>query len=224
MKKIISLALTLVLAVSLLASCSLKKDTVDEIWKDSEPTRIVTIIDYVLPAGESGVTDTLKTMVTTTIDRTNQRALADYSRQRYASFEEMSPTRIVTDKGQVYYDMVSQQIQHKPEDGEITFQTVTAENLGYALNIERSNFKTYEKSDDANSITATFSPDKAPDVLGQTITTQDNSDISIIIGTNGEYLDHIEISYTAGSGAKVIISTSYTYDKRVTVEPFSTEA
>ena len=208
MKRIISLALalTLVVCVLCMSACGLKKSSISNITKDSNPTKINTLVEYVI--GDGG--DTLRQVFTTEIDTEGKRAIFTYARDRYALPEEMSETRIVRDKGTVLYDMEN---KLSSDDGGETWNADGAVEEAFSLKIEASHFKEYTLSTDGNIATGVLAQENSKEVLGSEIETKDDSDITVVISTDGKYLQSLDIYYTAASGAKVAISTSYSYAK-----------
>ncbi|MBP3308154.1 MAG: hypothetical protein IJY01_06300 [Clostridia bacterium] len=208
MKRIISLALALTLVVCMLcmSACGLKKSSISNITKDSSPTRINTLVEYVVGNGE----DTLRQVYTTEIDAEGKRAIFTYARDRYALPEEMSETRIIRDKGTVLYDMEK---KSSSDDGGKSWAADGVAEEDFALKIEASHFKEYSLSPDGNIATGVLAQKDSKEVLGNEIATKDDSDITVIISTDGRYLQSLDIYYTATSGAKVAVSTSYSYAK-----------
>ncbi len=208
MKRFVSLALALVLVLSvmLMSACGLKKGSVSNIAKDSNPTKINTLVEYVINGGE----DTLRQVYTTDIDTENQRTLFTYARDRFALPEELSETRIIRDSGVVLYDMKNKSTS---DDNGKTWNADGSEVVGFSLNVESSKFKEYTLSSDGNNATGILTVEMAKEVLGSEIKTLDNSDITVVISTDGKYLQSLDISYVAQSGAIVAVSTSYSYAK-----------
>ena len=208
MKRFVSLALALVLVMSvmLMSACGLKKGSVSNITKDSNPTKINTLVEYVINGGE----DTLRQVYTTDIDTENKRTIFTYARDRFALPEELSETRIIRESGVVLYDMATKLTS---DDHGESWNADGAAIEAFSLNIESGKFKEYSLSADGNIATGILAAKMAKEVLGSEIKTLDDTDITVVISTDGKYLQSLDISYTAESGAIVAVSTSYSYAK-----------
>jgi uncharacterized lipoprotein YehR (DUF1307 family) len=193
MKKIICLLLAVICVVGLV-SCG-EKAPVDEIIEKSDPTKITTMVSYI---GE----DTLNGTYVNEID--GNKSKFTYEFERRALVSEMNDGKIKTVSGAIYY-----------KDGKISknegdsWEEVATGAGNYKLNLAKENFKSYEYTEDGNSVNAVLAEDKAQDVLGVAIDT--DGDITVKITTNGTYLYGVDISYTSADGASVTIRTSYTY-------------
>jgi len=203
MKKITCFVLVLLMLLGM-ASCDWKKNDTIEIAGISEASKITSIVTYVDGNG------TLTNEYVTEIDHENQRAIFTYATQRYATFEEASDTRIVTENGTIHYNVGSMEMT--PDGGE-TWVTTDDISLSFNLKLRPEQFKTYESYDDGNSAVATLAPSQTLSVLGTEIQTKDNSDINVSIVSNGTYVYNVDFDYTAVSGAKVLVKTTYNYEK-----------
>ncbi len=206
MKRFISLALLLVLIAGLLcmSACGLKKSSISNITKNSKPTKINTLVEYVIDGGD----DTLRQVFTTDIDEANKRAIFTYARDRFALPDDMSETRIIRESGVVLYDIANKLTS---DDNGETWNADGMVDAAFNLEIDSGHFKEYSLSADGNVATGKLAAVDAKDVLGTEIETKDNSDISVVISTDGKYLQSVDITYTAKSGAVVAVSTSYSY-------------
>ena len=203
MKKIICFILTAMMLLGM-TSCHLKKEDINDITQASEAARITSIVSYVGPE------DTLTSKYVTEIDHENQLATFSYAKQRYATLEEMSETRIVTDTGLIHYKMDTKDMT---ADGGESWTAVGGNAIHFDLKLQPKQFKTYETYDDGNSAKATLDPEHSASVLGTEIKTKDGSDIELSIITGGIYLYQLDIAYTAESGARVLVQTTYNYEK-----------
>ncbi len=208
MKRIISLALSLALIVCMLcmSACGLKKGSISNITRESNPTKINTLVEYVIGDGE----DTLRQVYTTDIDTENKRAIFTYARDRFSLPEEMNESRIIRESGAVLYDMAN---KLSSDDSGETWNADGATTESFTLEIEASHFKEYTLSADGNIATGILAAEDSKTVLGTEIETNEDSDITVVISTDGKYLQSLDIYYTAKSGAKVAVSTSYSYAK-----------
>ncbi len=193
MKKIICLLLAVICVVGLV-SCG-DKAPVDEIIEKSAPTKITTMVSYI---GE----DTLNGTYVNEID--GDKSKFTYEFERRALVSEMHDSKIKTISGAVYY----KDGKVSKTEGESWEDAPTAVGA-YKLNLDKGNFKSYEYTEDGNSVNAVLAADKAQAVFGVAIAT--TGDITVKITTNGTYLYGVDISYTSQDGAAVSIRTSYTY-------------
>ena len=194
MKKILSLLLA---AVCVFAMVACTGPSVEQMFNDSDPTKIVTIVEYV---GK----DTLVSSYVTEIDKENDKALLSYEIARYGVPENGDADRIVKENGKIYY-----------KNGAITanegesWQTAVDLAPVYKLNMNPLLFDEYVEEDGGKKIVGKVKGDSIKSVLG--VPTFDESDeISITVTTNGVYVYGIEVSYKVGD-AKVFVRTSYTY-------------
>jgi hypothetical protein len=177
-----------------MASCA-DKAPVDEIIEKSEPTKITTMVSYI---GE----DTLSGVYVNEID--GNKSKFSYEFERRALVSEANEGKIKTVTGAVYYKdgKISKNEGESWEDAPVAVGA-------YKLNLAKGNFKSYEYTEDGNSVIAVLSADNTAAVFGIEISAQ--GDINVKITTNGSYLYGVDISYTSDSGATVNIRTSYTY-------------
>jgi hypothetical protein len=204
MKKIISMVLVLCFAFAL-GSCGKKSGAVDEIASivnQSNPTKIVTIVNYTL--GET----TFVSEYITQKDIASGKSQFDYNYQRLAipGEDEISNSSIKNVTGTVYCDA----------DGNLSGSSFNAGSatgyLPYSLSINAESFASFEIGDDGKTMSANISADKAEDVFGTPVSAE--GDISLTVTTNGSYLYNVEINYVAAeTGAVVSIRTSYDYTK-----------
>ncbi len=201
MKKIISLILVLCSVFTMFA-CGKKNASVEqisEIINQSDPTKIVTVVNYTVGG---------KTYVgkyTTQKDLSNGKQQFDYEYQRKSVPGEDDPSSSVTTvSGTVYQN----------EAGERFGSDFTASSapgyLPYSLNLAEKRFSSFTVSEDGKSLEAFIPSAEAIRVFGTEVSAE--GDITLKITTNGEYLYSIQISYVAaGTGANVVINTSYDY-------------
>ena len=204
MKKIICFALVLLMLFGM-SSCFLKKDDTIEIGGVSEASKVTSIVTYVDDNG------TLTSQYVTEIDRTNELAIFSYVIQSYAPFELGSDARVVTETGAIHYNMAAMEMT--ADGGKNWFTTDDDVDAGLNLKLQREQFKTYEPFDDGYSAVATLDPAQAKSVLGTEVETKDGSDITVTIVSNGTFVYNIGFEYIAVSGARVIVETTYNYEK-----------
>lgn len=194
MKKIICLLLVLSCAFAIV-SCA--KVDVKQILEDSDPTKIVTIVEYV---GK----DTLVSTYTTEIDNENNKAILTYEISRYGDPTKGETDRIVKDPGKIYY-----------KDGAITanegesWQTAVDLAPVFEFNMDKALFAEYSEENGGNKIVGKVRGENIKQVLGVDEFAA-SDEITMTVTTNGVYLYGIDISYAAGD-ATVVIRTSYTY-------------
>lgn len=203
MKKIICFILVLLMLFGM-SSCFLKKDNTIDVSGVSEASKVTSIVTYV---DENG---TLTNQYVTEIDRANELALFTFSTQRYAVFGEDSDSRIVTETGSVHYNMAAMEMT---ADGGKTWVVADDATVGFNLKIQPEQFKTYEHFDDGTSAVATLDPANSVSVLGTKIDTEDNSDITVTVVSNGTFVYSLTIEYISVGGAQVLIETTYNYEK-----------
>ena len=205
MKKIICMVLVLCFVFAL-GSCGEGKgsevDGVSSIVNRSNPTKIVTIVNYTL--GEV----TFVSEYITQKDTASGNSQFDYNYQRLAipGEDEISGSSIKNVSGTVYCDKNGKLSGSSFDAGSATGY------LPYSLNINANRFSSYEMSEDGNTLSATVSASEAERVFGTPVNS--DGDISLKVTTNGNYLYNIEIGYVAAdTGAVVSIRTSYDYTK-----------
>lgn len=177
---------------------------IPEIIEDSKPATVTTQVSY---QGE----DVLHGNYVTTTDGVN--SVFEYEYQRYATIAEMSPTRIKTVKGKVYY----RDGQVSTTEGESWVSSEINQIVDFKLRIDENNFETYELTNGGKTLKGTIKSENSERVLGSAVAADGNISIEII--TNGTYLYYVNISYTSANGAKVTINTSYDYSPVVVEIP-----
>ena len=215
MKKFLLLLLSLTLVFSCLVSCEnnegggnsndkidAEKGTVEyvaAVVSTSEPTKIVTHVNYV-------GADTLSGIYTTEIDRTNGKTQFGFKYDRIAiPGEDLSDGYIKTEEGTVQF-----------KDGQVlraegaSWETLGEGYLTLSLTVTKSLFNTVELSEDGYTLTATVAPENTERVFGSAISA--NGDVSVEIKINEKYLYSVKISYVAkGTNANVTNETTYEY-------------
>lgn len=179
-----------------------------EIINSCNPTKIVTVIEYVV-GGDSS--DVLDGEFVTLISGNNM--ILHYWYKEYSDLTDSmnGEDRIKTVSGSVYYRDGLYSTDGKiwsaeaPSDAELVFN-LTSE---YLLNAVIS--------EDGNSLTAEIAPENAVEVFGSDLSADGN--ISLSVETNGVNLFRIVASATTHSGAEVTVKTSYTYNEVVLEYP-----
>ena len=175
-----------------------------EIIAGSKPVTVTTLISY---QGE----DLLEGRYVTKTDGTH--SVFEYEYDRYATVAEMSPTRIKTVNGKVYY----RNGQVFATEGEGWVSSDINQIVDFNLRIDEANFATYKLTNGGKTLNGTVKPENSEIVLGSAIAA--TGDIAVEIITNGTYLYYINISYTSANGAAVTINTSYEYSPVVVEVP-----
>ncbi len=200
MKKIISLLLVLCTVFTFFA-CKKEKSVsgIAEIVNNSNPTKIVTKVDYVY--GDI----TLKSSYVTEKDTKDGEQRFDFSYQRMAiPGVDDSSSYIKTVSGVVYQDTVGNRY------GDTETEADAPAYLVYDMKLNESRFSSVTVSEDNKNFDAKLPASEAIRVFGTDLAAE--GEITVKIQTNGEYLYSIYITYTAAeTGAIVVINTSYDY-------------
>lgn len=211
MKKLLCLLLALVCMLACV-SCNKDKDdgedgasanveTIAQIIDNSNPTQIVTKVDYI-PVGESSISSSY----VTERDEANGIYAFSFKYSRKAMVGELLPDDIKVVEGTVWYNA----------DGTVTStsgDTWSKEDaVGYLpemINIGETSFKSYEFLNGGEDLKGVVEAKDGKRVFGSDIGAA--SDIEVEIDTNGNYLYNVKITYFFSSGAQVQITTSYDY-------------
>ncbi len=202
MKKIVSILLVLCTVFSFFACKKNNKEDVSEIEaiiNNSDPTKIVTIVDYV--NGDM----TLNSSYITEKDTSDGEQRFEYSYQRMSipGVDDSSST-VTTVSGVVY------QAANGDKFGDTEAEVEAPAYLLYSLNINVNSLSSYTLSEDLKSFEALIPANRAKIVFGTDLSA--DGDIKLKITTNGEYLYSVYIEYvTHEVGATVVINTSYDY-------------
>ena len=221
MKKILCM-LTALLCVFSIVACDLGSTPGDEIGNPleqvvaaSNPTEVVTQVIYSFPGSSqlSEYNGKLNGYYKLEIDGSN--SVFEYRFGTLATPEDLEPDGVLEYDGVFYC-----------KDGKTSFngdrwEVISADTVNAKLNIVKSRFKTYEKSEDEKTLTATITGANIASVIGHSISA--DGDISFVLKTNGIYLTGITISYKSTTGADVTIDTSYTYNEINLDDRFPTE-
>ena len=211
MKKIISMLLTFVLALSCLTAlvaCGGGDDdegaapTIYEIAKESKPTKIVTLVDFTDAKGED--LDGRYVM-----EINGEDSIFEYEYKRYRTPEEgvadNSDEPVKTVSGKVYYK------DHLYLSGEgDEWEASTATGVTAAFDLKEEFLTSPTVSEDGCTLTATLTAENANKVFGSDLKVEGTANLTVtVVGTS---LTGVTVSYTTVSGATVVIRTSYSYD------------
>ena len=176
----------------------------EEVVLASAPTKIVTKVSYVYPAGNNKYGWDLDGDYTLEIDGNN--SIFKYDFNTTASIEEGADGSIKTVKGTIYF-----------KDGMVllaegdAWESISAQTVNRKFTLVKNRFKTYEKSADEKTLTATITGSNIDSVIGYTLSAE--GDITVVVTTDGIYMRSVTISYKSQDGANVTISTSYSYNQ-----------
>ena len=203
MKKILCMILALA-CVFAFASCNngggddsgVTAKTLEDVVKDSAPTRVKSFITY--SYGDDFTLDAEYSLSTSGND-----AIFSYS---YEVLPELGAgiSNIETKSGVIYYKDGKFSIDGDTWGGGAVAPTESK------LDLVRSAFKIYNKSEDGRTLTATTTGANMESVIGNAI--EADGDVTIVVVTNGVYLTGVTITYKSTAGADVVIETSYTYN------------
>ena len=210
MKKLISLLLVLC-CVFAVCSCDKIPDGIGDelqqpqgvakiaaIVNSSAPTKITTFSDYIVSAEDNLM---LNGRYYTTIAENGKKKF-DFEYEKFAPIGSASAVETVS--GSVLYNADGT----VSEDNGATWTGAGAGYLPYSLNLNESDFKSFNISENGNNLSALISAEKSMSVFGVKIAA--TGDITLEVETNGTYLYYVNISY-ATENANVIIKTSYDY-------------
>ena len=175
--------------------------TLEEIVADSSPTKVKTYVDFVYPDKSPLSEYALGGEYVLEVEGSD--SIFTYNYTRLAELGE-GDDMIVTESGTVYY-----KDGKYSSDGE-SFGAGVAVPTDGKLNLVRSAFKSYTKSEDGKTLSAIATADNIRSVLGVDI--EAAGDVIMIVTTNGVYLTSVTITYEMADGAKVVVETSYTYN------------
>lgn len=203
MKKIICLLLLSVLAFSLIACGDSRADEILAAVENSEPTKIVTIVNYVKE--NEGLPDvSLNSQYTIELDGDN--SIATYRAERLASPTDTDADGpIKTVEGTLYYKDGKYSLDGEEWGAQPPYQSAKA----LALKLDKAD--SHEVSADGTTLTVKLSGENAADALGTDL--KPVGTVTVEIVTVGEHVTRIFVSYTTESGARVEINTSYSYNK-----------
>ena len=176
----------------------------EEVVAASSPTEVVTQVTYSYPSSEklSEFNGKLNGFYMLRIDDSD--SIFDYEYRTLATPEEMIPDGVKLVKGTLYCKDGKTSV-----DGD-SWSVITADTVNAQFTLVKGYFKTYEKSEDEKTLTATITGENIANIIGHELSA--NGDINFVLKTNGIYLTGIEINYKSLSGADVFINTSYTYN------------
>ncbi len=222
MKKILCVLIALCCAFSIV-SCNTNGGTGDsgdgggnieignpleEVVAASQPTKIVTQLTYMFSGVHALAGQDLNGMYSLEIDGADSKFTYDY--KRIASPAEGASDWIVPVSGVIYF-----------KDGKILlaegdgWESISSETVNRKFDLNKNFFKTYEKSADEKTLTATLTSSNAESVLGYSVSAA--GDITVVVTTDGVFMRGITISYVSTEGASVTINTSYSYND-ITIE------
>ena len=204
MKKIVCLILALCCA-SFLFACNggSGANGADQAFFDviesSVPTRITTLTNY---TGEGF--DPLGGQFVTVMKSDGFEFT--YSYERFAKVEDAAEGNEITVEGSVIY----KNGLYSTDDGASwSAEAPDVDAMGYALNATADTLGDYTISEDGTELTTTLTVEEAKALLGIEINA--NSNVEVVIKTNGKYLTRVMVYYTTES-ASVSIETSYSYN------------
>ena len=209
MKKILCLLLALCCVFSFVACNGGDDDGIEvgnpleEVVAASAPTKIVTLVSYVYPEADPRHGADLDGNYVLEIEGSN--SIFTYDFNTFATPEEGLDSWIKTVSGTIY--VKNGAISNDGEDWEI----ITPATIGAKFNLDKTAFKTYEKSEDEKTLTATITGINIESVLGYKIAA--DGDVTVVITTDGFYMRGVTITYKSQQGANVTIDTSYSYNK-----------
>ena len=176
-------------------------EEISDILNSSVPTKITTKVEYIVE-GEK----TLNSYYITSKDSESGVEKFEFRIERFAKIEEMLPDNVKKIDGIVY----------KNADGSVKSSSgdawSAAEAVGYLpekLALNENYFATYEIDESGNNLFAVVKADEIERVFGVEIAGISN--VEVEVETNGKYLQFVTVTYTAASGATVVINTSYEY-------------
>lgn len=208
MKKILCLLIALACAFSLVACNGGGDDDIEignpleEVVTSSNPTKIVTLVTYAYPESDPRSEADLNGRYVLEIDGADSIFTYDYN--TFASVEEGLDDWVKTISGTIY-----QQNGQISTDGD-EWEAVSAETINTKFNLVRDSFKTYTKSADEKTLTATITGENIESVIGYAIAA--DGDITVVVTTDGYYMRSVVITYKSQQGANVTINTSYSYN------------
>ena len=230
MKKFLSLMLVLLCMVSM-AACSggqtppqndlpennppaeTPDETVQELnvfeaaAKKAVPTKIVSLTTFVGKDVFTGAEFTFAGSFSQVASGNN--SILDFKYDRFATIEEAADDYIVTTEGAIAIKDGMTKTIGDTLSGEWAAVIPSAQKLS-AFNLDKASLpEDYKLSDDGQKLTASLNQMEAFKVIGVVIEAE--GDISLEVECNGKNISGIAISYTSTSGARVKISTSYTY-------------
>ena len=209
MKKILCLLIALSCAFSLIACGDGDGGTpeignpLEEVVASSAPTKIVTLVTYAFadtdPRSEADLNGTY------VLEMNGSDSIFTYDYNTFATPEEGLDDWVKNISGKIYV-----------KDGQVStdgveWEAASAETINTKFNLVKDSFKTYTKSADEKTLTATITGDNIESVIGYEISA--TGDITVVVTTDGYYMRSVVISYTSTEGASVIIDTSYSYNE-----------
>ena len=180
----------------------------EDVVAASQPTKIVTQLAYMFSGVHDLAGQDLNGMYSLEIDGADSKFTYDY--KRLATPEDGASDYIVPVSGAIYF-----------KDGKILlaegneWESISAETINQKFNLNKNLFKTYEKSTDEKTLTATLTSSNAEYVLGYSVSAA--GDVTVVVTTDGVFMRGITISYVSTQGANVTINTSYSYND-ITIE------
>ena len=212
MKKILCLLTALVCVFSIVA-CDLLGipsggevgNPLEDVVAASKPTEVVTQVTYSYPTQSQLSEFNGKLNGFYVLKNDGENSILEYEYRTLAKPEELEPDGIKVISGTFYCFDGKTSV-----DGD-EWDVVSADTVNVKLELVKGRFKTYEKSEDEKTLTATITGQNIESIIGHRLSA--DGDVSFVVKTNGIYLTGIEISYTALSGASVVINTSYTYNE-----------
>ena len=174
----------------------------EEVVSASKPTKVVSLTKYLYPESHPFANEDFDGFYSLEID--GEDAIFSYDYKTLAAVEDVEDGPIKPVVGHIYFKggKIS-------TDGD-AWEVVSPETLTFTLNLLKNRFKTYEKSEDEKTLTATITSENLETVIGYKLSA--DGDISFVLKTDGVFLRRITISYKSVTGADVIIDTSYTYN------------
>lgn len=203
MKKIICLLLLSVLAFSLIACGDSRANEILAAVENSVPTKIVTIVNYV-KENENLPNVSLNSQYTIELDGDN--SISTYRAERLASpTDAEADGPIKTVEGTLYYKDGKYSLDGEEWGAQPPYQSAKT----LALKLDKAD--SHEVSEDGTTLTIKLSGENAADALGADL--KPDGTVTVEIVTVGDHVTRIFVSYTTESGARVEISTSYSYNK-----------
>lgn len=181
----------------------------EEVVAASRPTKIVTKVTYVYPNDDQRSKYDLDGLYSLEINGSDSKFAYDYKLFAIPGEGEADvPVKSVV--GTIYF-----------KDGKIFvaegegWENISSQTVNKSFNLLKNRFKTYEKSEDEKTLTATITADNIEDVIGYSLSAK--GDITVVVTTDGVYMRGVTISYKSAEGADVTIDTSYSYND-ITIE------
>ena len=174
----------------------------EKVVSASKPTKVVSQVKYLYPESHAFSKINFDGFYSLEID--GEDSIFSYDYKVPATVEEAADGPVKPVSGKIY--VKGGKISTDGDEWEV----VSPETVTHSLNLLKNRFKTYEKSADEKTLTATITAENLKSVIGYSLAA--DGDISFVLKTDGIFLRHITISYKSTSGAEVSIDTSYTYN------------